>query len=1045
MNIISLSINRPTLLFVVYTILALGGLLGFQLLSYELLPKFSPPVVTVQAVFPGASPSEVEKSVTIPLEDLVSSVESIDKIESTSKEYVSIVVLHFKDGVDVDELLDIVQRKINAGMSTLPEEVDNVSVNKFDFDDMPVVKLAVNADLPSTELFDLLDNKVTPELARIEGVAQVAMIGGQEREVKVMIDPVKLNQYKIGINEISNVLQRSNLTVAAGKLKSNAREVSVRIPGKITTIDELKKLVIKNRGTAFVRLGDIAEVIDTQKDIEVLARLNGKTAVGIEIRKQSDANAVDLSASVQQKLLQLSSLHKSKGLHFDVIADTSVFTLDAAKGVFKDLVNAILLVALVMFIFLQNVRNSLIILFVVPVSLVITLGAMYALGYTFNLMSLLGLTLAVGTLVDDAICVIENIYRHMEMGKGRWQAALDGTKEIGLTILATTLTLIVVFFPITLTEGLVANILTQFCMVIVVSVALSTLVAYTIVPSMSARFAKIESFDKYPRVKRLADAFENGINAMSDKLKQLLNWTFRNKTVTLSLTVAVFLGSFYLIPAGYIQTEFFAAGDRGEFLIELESPKGTPLKQSNLLALRAQEIISQYPEVADIYTTVGITMKNTGGQSKGNLAELYVLMVPKDQRELTSAKLAHTIKNRLTAELVGVKVKQTNVNILGRAENAPIDIRLLGTETDSLMKYAAELQKAVASVPGVVEAEVSLESGNPEVFVDLNRDLLSVYGLNVAEVAGSIRTAFFGNRDHSIEQDGLDYDIALQLDAFDRDQMDDVAKLAFYNRQGLQYKLSQFADIGETTGPANLTRLDRIASVAVTAKLVGRAAGNVNADIDKLIPALNIPEWVDIRYGGSKEQQSEGFGSLGIALIASILLVYLILVALYDSFTYPLVVLFTIPLALIGALWALALAKDVLSLFSIMGIIMLIGLVAKNAILVVDFAVELLNKGEELQKALVEATCLRLRPILMTNISMIVGLFPIALASGAGAEWKTGLGWGLIGGLTSSMFLSLIIVPLVFYILYRVRAKVKPVTKNNSSLEPSICQAHGEI
>ncbi len=1026
MNIISLSIKRPKLLFVIFTVLSLGGLIGYQLLSYELIPKFSPPVITIQTIYPGASPTEVEKSVTIPIEDLISSVENIDKIESRSNENISVVVLHFNDGVDVDDLLDIVQRKVNTGMNTLPDDVDNVKINKFDFDDMPVIKLAVNADLPAAELYDLLDNKISPELARISGVAQIDMIGGQEREVKVLIDPVQLSRYKVAISDITNAVMRANMTVAAGKLKSDAREVSVRVPGKINNLDELKNLVIKNNGTSYIRLSDIAEVIDTKKDIEILARLNGENAIGIEIRKQSDANAVELSAEIRKQLAKLSKMYSHKGISFNLVADTSEFTLEAAKGVFKDLIYAILLVAMVMFIFLQNIRNSLIILFVVPISLIITLGGMYALGYTFNLMSLLGLTLAVGTLVDDAIVVIENIYRHIEMGKDRWQAALDGTKEIGLTILATTLTLIVVFIPIAISKGLVSDILTQFSIVIVISVSLSTLVAYTIVPSLSARLAKVEDFTKFPKIQYLVNKFEKGINGMSTGLSNILKWTFRHKIVTLFLTFMAFISSIYLIPSGFIQTEFFSAGDRGEFLIELELPKGTPLKETNLKAIKAQEIIRQYPEVANIYTTVGTTMKNSGGQSKAHLAELYVLMVPKDERELTSSKLAHLIKHQLIADIVGVKVRQTNVNLLGKAENSPIDIRLLSTEKDSLSKYADIVQSAIAQVPGVVEAEVSLEEGNPEVLVDINRDLLAEKGISLAEVASTIRTAFFGNQDQKYESNQLEYDINFQLDEFDRSDISDVNRLEFYNRRGQQFKLSQFANVYESTGPTNLTRRDRVSSISVTAKVVGRAAGNVNKDIDKAFSNLNIPSFIETKFGGAKEQQSEGFGSLGLALLASILLVYLILVALYDSFTYPLVVLLTIPLALIGALWALALAKDVLSLFSIMGIIMLVGLVAKNAILVVDFTLELLNKGIELQKALVDATCLRLRPILMTNISMIIGLIPIAVAQGAGAEWKTGLGWTLIGGLTSSMFLSLIIVPVVFYVFYKIRARLKP-------------------
>ena len=769
-----------------------------------------------------------------------------------------------------------------------------------------------------------------------------------------------------------------------------------------------------------VKLGDIADVVDTTKETEVLVRANGASAIGVTITKQSDANAVDMSKEVMQVLKELKEDYAYIDLQVDVIQDTSQFTLEAANGVFDDLLLAIILVSMVMFVFLKSLRNSLIIMLVVPLSLVATLSIMYLLGYTYNLMSLLGLTLAVGTLVDDAIVVIENIYRHLEMGKNRIQAAYDATKELGLTLVATTFTLVVVFIPITLVGGLVTDLLTQFAMTIAIAVMFSTLVAFTVVPLLSSRVAKIEDFSSNPVLKFVIDSFDKGINALTVVVSDMLHWALSNKTLTLLFTGGLLALTLSFIPLGYIGIDFLAAGDRGEFLINLELPKDATLEQTNQIAHQAEMLIRERPEVQSVFTTVGLAGNNRDAKNTPYLAELNILLNDKNFRDLPTDIITRQIKNDLERNLIGPKVKPVTINILGFADRAPIEILLMGPEEDSLIAFAEEVKEVLRPIEGVVELEGSYEGGSPELGIQINREKLEALDLTIGQVALILRTALSGNTDFKFRDNQTDYDINIRMDAYDRKNLEDLMQLSFLTQKGQRIYLYQFAEIAEKKSPPVLNRVNRTPTVAVRAQIVGRPFGDVNAEMVAAIDQLSLPPQSKVVYEGALKRQAQGFGNMKYAGIASILLLYFIMVALYDSFAYPVVVLITIPLAVIGAFLALGVSGSVISLFSITGMMMLVGLVAKNAILVVDFTVELQKQGIKLREALITATQLRLRPVLMTNISMIIGLIPIGIATGAGAEWKNGLAWALIGGLTSSMLLSLVVVPVIYFVMERL-------------------------
>lgn len=1007
---------------VIFTVLTLLGVVSYQSLNYELLPKFSPPILTITTLYPGASPSEVENSVTKEIEDAISSLENVETIKSTSQESFSIITIQLRQGTNVDLSLQDAQRKVNAILAQLPEDADPPTLGKFDFDDLPIMKMGATANMPATEFYDLIDNQIKPLFSRVQGVAQVKILGGQEREIKVNIDAKKLETYGISILQVQQKIINSNLDFPTGEIKDLNGQTQIRLAGKYQSLEELRNLVIQDNDEGLVKLADLAEIQDSQKDIDVLSRINSKAAVGITVQKQSDANAVEVSRQIKETLAELEIAYADLDLSFDIANDSSDFTLEAADSVIHDLFIAIILVAVVMLLFLHSFRNALIVMVSIPASLVATFIAIYLFGFSLNLMSLMALSLVVGILVDDAIVVIENIHRHMEMGKKAVQASYDGIREIGSTVVSITLVIVVVFVPLALSTGLVSDILRQFAVVVAVATLISLFVAFTLIPLLASRYSRLEHVSDKNLFGRFILGFERFLDKVIETFSSILKWSFSHKLVVLGLTLLAFIGSIMLIPAGFIGNEFIGMGDRGEVNFQLELPKNATVEQTNHATASVEAYLQKYPEITKVFTTVGATSASQEGQSSAYEAEVFVALVNVKERDFSTQRFSRVVKAELEEQLPGVKITPVPVGMVGSGQ-APIQVVLSGPDLDNLLSFSQRVLAEVIEVKGTTDAEISVEGGNPEIEVLVDREKMADLGLSLEMVGAGMRVAFSGNDDAEY-RDGTDnYDINIRLDAFDRQNVTDIANLSFVNATGQIIRLGQFAEVKQSSGPSKLERTNRLTSVNVNSYVVGRPSGSIGAEIQERLAAIDIPKGISITYEGDLKNQSEGFGTLGVALLASIVFMYLIMVGLYDSYVYPFVVLFSIPLAIIGALLALALAAETLSIFSILGIIMMIGLVAKNAILVVDFTNNMKDEGMPVKEALVEAIKIRFRPILMTTLAMVIGMLPIALAGGAVAASKNGLAWALIGGLTSSMFLTLIVVPIIYYIFDRILAK----------------------
>lgn len=1038
MNLTELSVKRLTIPIVIFTILALAGTFCYSLLNKELTPSMEIPINVVMTVYPGAAPSEVENSVTKKMEDAVSAIEGIDKIKSYSFEGVSMVLIEYKDDVNPDLALQECERKVNTIINELPANCKEPQFMKFDINMFPIMNVAANSNIPDKEFYDLIDKEIKPRLSQIKGVAQIDLIGGNEREIEIKVNAQKLEQSGISLFQIKQAVEGANVDFPTGKVKDENNKLIVRLAGKFKSLDEIRDLVIKTSADgATVKIKDVATVVDGTKKAAKNARINGEPAIGIDILKQTDGNAVEISQAIKAEFAKYEKEYAKQGLKFTIASDTSDFTQEAVDGVMFDLLFAIILVSVTMLLFLHTFRNLVFIFISIPTSIISTFAFFYLFGFSLNLLTLLALSIVVGAIVDDAIVILENIYRHLEMGKSRWQASLDAAKELGLTVTSITIVLVAVFLPIGLTGGVTGQLLRSFSLVIVVSILLSLLVSFTLVPLLTSRFGKLKVFNRTKIFDRFLLAFERLVERAKQEILLATKWALKHKIAILSLATVLLFGSFALVSKGFIQTEFMDAGDRGEFIIAMELDRSATLEQTNGLCLTMEKKMLEYPEIEHIYTKVGSKGGNVSILETPYCAEFIIKMVPKDKRKLSSSLFSKKLQNELSSLFPGPKFKIEELSITGNT-STPIEIYVQGSNFEKVKEYSKTVANELRAIEGTSDVQSSIENGDKEVVVKFDREKLARLGLSINEIGAQMYMAYEGNRDLKYRDGNNEYDLLISLDEFDRKSKSDVENISFINRSGQLIKLSQVADISESESPSTLNRYNKLPAVQLKGNLVGKTIGTVGSEIKERLAKTEMPAGVNVIYSGQMEQQGKSFASMLIALLASIIFMYLIMVALYDSFIYPLVVMLSLPLSIIGALFALALAGKSLSLFSIMGIIMLMGLVAKNAILVVDFANHLQEKGESPYKAALDATSVRFRPILMTNLALIVGLLPIALATGAGSEWKSGLGWVLVGGLSSSMILSYIIVPVLYVILDRMVKKRKPAASTAPVVEKQL-------
>jgi HAE1 family hydrophobic/amphiphilic exporter-1 len=1021
MTLTELAIKRPILIIVAFLAITLMGIFCYTNLKYELFPDLTLPNIMISTAYPGASASEVESAVTKKIEEAVSGVNKVKNVQASSEEGLSMVAVEFLPDADLEIAMQNAQRKVNQILAEFPNGAKTPSLSTYSINDLPVMRISVTSDMEPKAFYQFLKDFIIPQLVKQPGVGQVSLVGGTQREIQINVDSQKLKIYGLSNLQVAQAIQKANLEYPTGKIKDRDGQYILRLAGKLSSLSQLKNLIIgHSESGGEIVLADVAEVRDGIKEQATISRANGKTTVGLLIQKQSEANQVEVCRRARKALETLEKQNQAIHLKFDVSSDGSQFIMDCSNAVIEDLGLAILLVALVMLLFLHSLRSSMIVMVAIPTALVATFIGMWAFGFTLNMMTLLAMSLVIGILVDDSIVVLENIHHHLEQGEERKVAALKGRNEIGFTALSITMVDVAVFLPLALVTGLIGGITRQFSLVVVISTLMSLLVSFTVTPLLASRFSQLEPLSKSSLRGRFGIWFEAKYSALAAKYVKLLRWSLENRGKTLFIAGLLFIAAVSLVPFGFVGSEFMPAMDRGELLVQIELPVRAKLEQTSQVTRRAEQILMEFPEVAKTFTTIG-TASGLAASTPSNTAEIQVQLVPKNERSRSTAEFSQAIKGKLD-RMPGITTHVSPITITGTADGAPIQLIITGTNWQDAYQAANRIQTIIGKIPGIDDVQLSAKEGQPEIRIEADREKIAKLGLNISDIGEVLQMGFSGDDQSKFKaQDGNDYNIRVVYDPFDRSRTADVGGLTVLNQFGQPVQLSEFATVVNATGPNKLERQDRNYAITISAQAVGRASGDIGSDIAKILKTVKLPPGVSYQFGGDLEMQDDAFGSLGLALLAGIIFVYLIMTALYNSFIYPFAVLFSVPLALIGTLLALGLTGNSLSIFSIMGIIMQVGLVSKNAILLVDFANRARENGAGMKAALLEAGAVRLRPILMTTLTMILGMLPLALSNTPGSEFKHGLGWALIGGLTSSMLMTLIVVPVVYTIVEHFR------------------------
>lgn len=1020
MSVTQVAIQRPLLICTLFTALILFGIIGYNSLDYNLLPSFAAGVVTIETQLPGASPSDIQTEVTIPIENAIGSVSGIQTITSSSLENVSVITVDLLSGVDDKEAQKDIERKISQIISTLPDDIKEPIVNRMSTDDVPVLDLTVTSNLTAGDFDRLIQDHINPRLNNVTGVGQINVTGSDAREIEVLLDKEKMQMYGLSPKQIYSIIAANTMSNPGGDVNNANLRFNITINADYTDVSLLPNIEIKNNGQGSrILLKDVAVISDAQQRTATLNRINGKPGVGIQILKTEDANAVDVSKNVKTELENLKHLYAQQQFDYAIASDESVYTLNSANAVIHDLFNAVLIVSFVMLLFLHSLRSSMFVLIAIPSAMIPTFIVMQLLGFSLNLMTLLALSLVVGILVDDSIVILENIFRHIEMGKDKRTAALDGRTEIGFTAVAITFVDVVVFLPMAFAGGLIGNILNEFALVVVASTLMSLTVAFTLTPMMASRFAKPAALSRATIWGRIILGFEDSLNNLKDFYAGRLRYILSHKKYFLAFVFLLMAGSIMLVVKGFIGASFTGTNDRGELAIQLETTPDMPLYQTNLLTKKAEEIVMNQPEVTTVYTLVG-TQTGAKGNAE-NIAELSVSLVDKRERTVTTDEFGLRMRNEIE-KIPGLQVTVIPTSVTGQV-NAPIQIVVNGNTTDDVYKAAQQVKAIAEATAGSDYVRFSTKQAVKQVQITPDRNKIALLGLNLPDVAQSIEVAFNGVNKLNFIQGDDTYQVNVEIDQNNKLDMDAVANMPVTNSAGGVILLRQVADIKEITAQNILERTNRQPSITVTSSAVGRPSGTIVSDIQKSLAKVKFAPGIEISFQGDAKNQSDAFKSLYQALIIAIVLVYMVMVSLYESLIYPFVVIFSVPVALIGALLALALTMNQLTIFTLVGMIMLLGLVTKNAILIVDFTNHLKQKGTNTLDAVVQAGRERLRPIIMTTFAMVLGMLPLAFSKSPGSEFKNGMAWVLIGGLTSSFLLTLFIVPTMYIITEKLLKK----------------------
>ncbi len=1014
MKISDFSIKRPVTTVMLILLVVILGFISLDRLNIDLLPNITFPGAAVITSYQDAGPEEVESLVTKPLENSLATVTNVKSINSTSDAGQSTIVMEFNYGTDMDFAALDMREATDIVSGVLPDDTGEPLIFQFDPSMIPVLQLGVYSGQNLADLKTNVEDNIVPRLERLPGVASVNLTGGLDREILIELDRNKMENYGVNFNSVTQNLLLENFNLSGGKVDRGNIEYLIRVTGKFENVDQIREVLIPTGSQqGFVKLSDIANVKDTFKEVQSITRVNGQPSIGLTIQKQTDANTVAVANRVRDEIDAIKSDYS--GLNLVPIADQAEYIEDSINNVYRNAILGGLLAIIVLFLFLRNIRSTFIIGLTIPISVVATFLLLYFGGLTINIISLGGLALGIGMLVDNSIVVLENIFRFKQYGLERVEAASRGSEEVGMAITASTFTTIVVFLPVIFVQGLTAQIFRELALTVSFSLFASLIVALTLIPMLSSKILKLSK-------KQMKLGRETALGTVRKSYQSSLSWFLKHRWVIIILILALGTGAgFMAIDLG---TEFLPQFDQGQFTVEYSLPVGTVLEETEDVAANLEDTISEIPEVETVFSNIGVGDMMSGSTSS-EVGSFTVILKDLAQRDRSTSQVMEELRQK-------VKIPGTDISIesqsgfFGPTGGSPINIKVVGQNLEELERLSGLVMEEMRQVEGVREVEDSFEEGRPEFLIDIDRALAARLGLRARSVANTVKTAITGSVATQFEVGGDQYDVRVTLSEEDKRNIEQIKNIMLPSPRGAKVPLSRVADFEISTGPKEILRINQERYAEITASLFQTDLGTaVNSIQQRVSENVEFPEGYSIRYGGQFQDLQQSFTDLFYAFLLAIVLVYMVMASQFESMVHPLVIMFTVPLAVIGVIFGLYITQTTISVPALIGIITLSGIVVNNAIVLVDYINRLREEGKSKIESILEAGPVRLRPIMMTALTTVLALVPLALGIGEGSELEQPLAIVVISGLLFSTFLTLYVIPVLYSLFTDISDKIK--------------------
>lgn len=1006
MNLSKLSVKRPITVIMVTLIVVIMGVVSFSRLAVDLFPNIEFPISAVITQFNGAGPKEVEKMVAKPIEESLATLEGLESLTSYAMNGTAINVLQFDFGTDMDMKAMDIRESVDRVKGYLPEDADEPMVMKLDINAMPIMELSLSGDKSVSELEKLAEDYVKPRLERVEGVASISINGGLDKEVEISIAEETLAGYGLSAGQLAQLIGVENFNTPLGDLNKGVQTINVRQIGEFESVGDIQQLMVSLPSGQEIQLSEIANVQLKEKKADAKVYTDGERTVGISVQKSSDANTVKVAQELRKEIKSLQD--DLQGTRLSIFLDTATYIESSIDNVTRSALIGGLLAVIILFLFLRHVKSTLVIGLAIPISIIATFILIYFNGITLNMMTLGGLTLGVGMLVDNSIVVLENIFRYRTEGVEVKEAAVTGANEVRNAIVASTLTTIVVFLPLTFVKGMVSIMFKDFSMTVVMSLIASLIVALTLVPMLSSKFLTSSS-DALKTGTKKAGLF----NAVEARYKKLLAIALRRRKTVIAITFAIFISSLCLI--GLVGTEFFPATDQGQLSVEVKLAEGSAIEKTELYVREVENMILEKTkgELDSVQSVIGVASQQSAltGATSTNKANLTVKLLSQDERKRSDKAIADDIRSALL-DISGAEFQVSAES--GKMGGTMIDIKILGENLDMLKTLSDDLTPKIQAIQGTREIESSMEEGLPELQLKINREKAAQYGLSSQSISSMVKSRIDGITASRIKLNDEEINIVIRSALDEGRQYESLQDTALISPLGVAVPLSQVATISLDEGPSTISREDQERYVNITGDVYGRDLGSVNKEIEALMDSYNFPSGISYEMGGQAEEMNETFVNLMLALLLSVVFVYMIIASQFESLLQPFVIMFSVPLAMSGGLIGLLISGTPLSAPAMIGMIMLAGIVVNNAIVLVDAINLRRESGQSREEAIMSAGPIRLRPILMTTLTTVLGLLPMAIGLGEGSESMAPMAQFVVGGLLLSTLLTLIFIPVLY-------------------------------